>query len=79
MSGLGEDGKLRPTGHERKQYQGVTTTYVVLACIVAASGGGLFGYDNVESTLAGSHSDLLSSSLCSILHHQELVTTFCGG
>ena len=29
-----------------KRYKGSTTIYVVITCIVAASGGGLFGYDN---------------------------------
>lgn len=29
-----------------KVYNGVVTTYVITACIVAASGGALFGYDN---------------------------------
>eukprot|EP01018_Ginkgo_biloba_P039681 Gb_40051 [translate_table: standard] len=41
-------GSLGPVGvsHERaQQYQGRVTAYVVLACMVAAIGGALFGYD----------------------------------
>ena len=29
-----------------KAYNGHVTTYVIISCIVAASGGALFGYDN---------------------------------
>ena len=36
---------MAPTGPV-KVYNGVVTTYVITACIVAASGGALFGYDN---------------------------------
>lgn len=36
---------MAPTG-PMKVYNGVVTTYVITACIVAASGGALFGYDN---------------------------------
>ena len=36
---------MAPTG-PMKVYNGVVTTYVIIACIVAASGGALFGYDN---------------------------------
>ena len=28
-----------------KEYQGKVTSYVIIACIVAAVGGSLFGYD----------------------------------
>lgn len=38
-------GAMAPTG-PMKVYNGVVTTYVIIACIVAASGGALFGYDN---------------------------------
>ena len=38
-------GAMAPTG-PMKVYNGVVTTYVITACIVAASGGALFGYDN---------------------------------
>lgn len=31
-----------------KRYKGRTTPFVVMTCIVAASGGALFGYDNGE-------------------------------
>ena len=38
--------KLVPVAvEEQKEYPGHTTLYVVLACILAASGGLLFGYD----------------------------------
>ena len=33
-----------PTGDSGKEYAGEVTTYVIVACIVAASGGALFGY-----------------------------------
>ena len=32
-----------PTGDSGKEYAGEVTTYVIVACIVAASGGALFG------------------------------------
>lgn len=41
-------GSLAPVGVAREraeQYRGRVTTYVVIACIVAATGGSLFGYD----------------------------------
>ena len=36
-----------------KRYKGRTTPYVVMTCIVAASGGALFGYDNGVSPVLG--------------------------
>lgn len=41
-------GSLAPVGVAREraeQYRGKVTTYVIIACIVAATGGSLFGYD----------------------------------
>lgn len=33
-----------PAGDSGKEYAGEVTTYVIVACVVAASGGALFGY-----------------------------------
>ena len=41
-------GPLAPTGvakERAEQYQGRVTLYVIIACIVAAVGGSIFGYD----------------------------------
>ena len=41
-------GSSAPTGVSKEraeQYQGRVTAYVIVACIVAAVGGSLFGYD----------------------------------
>lgn len=41
-------GSLAPAGvakERAEQYQGKLTAYVIVACIVAAVGGSLFGYD----------------------------------
>lgn len=41
-------GGLAPTGvakERAEQYQGRVTLYVIIACIVAAVGGSIFGYD----------------------------------
>lgn len=38
-------GVVSHGGGNAAQYEGRVTVYVVLACIVAASGGLLFGYD----------------------------------
>lgn len=41
-------GSFAPAGmvsERAEQYQGKVTTYVVIACIVAAIGGSIFGYD----------------------------------
>lgn len=41
-------GSLAPVGiapGRAEQYRGKVTPYVVIACIVAAIGGSLFGYD----------------------------------
>ncbi|KAM3012778.1 hypothetical protein FF2_025726 [Malus domestica] len=41
-------GSFAPTGvakERAQQYQGRLTPYVIVACIVAAVGGSLFGYD----------------------------------
>lgn len=38
-------GVVAGYGTKAAQYEGRVTVYVVLACIVAASGGLLFGYD----------------------------------
>lgn len=41
-------GSLAPVGVAREraeQYRGKVTAYVIIACIVAATGGSLFGYD----------------------------------
>ena len=32
-----------PAGDSGKEYAGEVTTYVIVACVVAASGGALFG------------------------------------
>ena len=49
-----------PTGDSGKEYAGEVTTYVIVACIVAASGGALFGYV---------HHAILSAKVLSHLHH----------
>lgn len=41
-------GSLAPLGVAKEraaQYQGRVTSYVVVACVVAAVGGSIFGYD----------------------------------
>lgn len=41
-------GSFAPTGvakERAEQYQGRVTSYVVVACVVAAVGGSIFGYD----------------------------------
>lgn len=38
-------GVVSHAGSKASQYEGHVTVFVVLACIVAASGGLLFGYD----------------------------------
>ncbi|KAF9612918.1 hypothetical protein IFM89_004334 [Coptis chinensis] len=41
-------GSIAPVGVSKEraqQYQGKVTSYVVIACVVAAVGGGIFGYD----------------------------------
>jgi len=38
-------GVVSHAGMKAAQYEGRVTVYVVFACIVAASGGLLFGYD----------------------------------
>lgn len=41
-------GHIGPTGvakERAEQYQGRVTCYVVIACLVAAVGGAIFGYD----------------------------------
>ncbi|BFG40205.1 hypothetical protein CerSpe_264780 [Prunus speciosa] len=41
-------GSFAPAGvakERAEQYQGKLTAYVIVACIVAAVGGSLFGYD----------------------------------
>jgi hypothetical protein len=41
-----EDGSSSPVGKGRAEhYKGRVTVHVVIACIVAATGGSLFGYD----------------------------------
>ena len=44
-----------PTGDSGKEYAGEVTTYVIVACIVAASGGALFGYVHHATLLAKVH------------------------
>lgn len=41
-----------PTGDSGKEYAGEVTTYVIVACIVAASGGALFGCVHHATLLA---------------------------
>lgn len=41
-------GSFGPTGvakERAEQYQGKVTSYVIIACLVAAIGGSIFGYD----------------------------------
>lgn len=41
-------GSIAATGVSKeraKEYQGKVTSYVIIACMVAAVGGSLFGYD----------------------------------
>lgn len=41
-------GSFGPTGvakERAEQYQGKVTSYVIIACLVAAIGGAIFGYD----------------------------------
>ena len=38
-------GVVNVAGGKAAQYEGRVTVFVVLACVVAASGGLLFGYD----------------------------------
>lgn len=46
MAGGGGGGGSMGVSKERaKEYQGKVTSYVIIACIVAATGGSLFGYD----------------------------------
>ena len=49
-------GPLAPTGVAKERaelYQGRVTLYVIIACIVAAVGGSIFGYDiGISGTLS---------------------------
>ena len=40
-----------PAGDSGKEYAGEVTTYVIVACVVAASGGALFGYSAENEAL----------------------------
>ena len=42
----GHAGGMAMGPGSNKAYAGHVTTYVIISCIVAASGGALFGYDN---------------------------------
>lgn len=50
-----------------KRYKGRTTPYVIMTCIVAASGGALFGYDNGDSPAKISRAHRLLSMLANLL------------
>uniref|UniRef100_A0A251V6W2 Major facilitator, sugar transporter-like, Major facilitator superfamily domain protein n=1 Tax=Helianthus annuus TaxID=4232 RepID=A0A251V6W2_HELAN len=52
-------GSVAPTGVAKdraEQYEGKVTAYVIIACIVAAVGGSIFGYD---IGISGTYSTLL--------------------
>ena len=51
-----------PTGDTSKEYAGEVTTYVIVACVVAASGGALFGYAHRPRLLA----KVAESSSCTV-------------
>jgi len=51
-----------PTGDTSKEYAGEVTTYVIVACVVAASGGALFGYAHRLRLLA----KVAESSSCTV-------------
>ncbi len=46
MMSMGYAGGMAMGPGSNKAYNGHVTTYVIVSCIVAASGGALFGYDN---------------------------------
>lgn len=50
-----------------EQYKGRITVHVIIACIVAATGGSLFGYDVGISGYAISHCVPPSLLVCSII------------
>jgi len=53
------------TKERAEQYKGRVTPYVIVACIVAATGGSLFGYDIGISGSSIIHTFMLSYFLCS--------------
>lgn len=53
-----------------KRYPGRTTPYVVIACIVAASGGALFGWVEYPMTFAAS-SAANSTALLTVLQSAD--------
>lgn len=62
-------GSFGPTGvakERAEQYQGKVTGYVIIACLVAAIGGAIFGYDIGIS----------GSSSCSYLKSKKKAETF---
>ncbi|XP_043702067.1 sugar carrier protein A-like isoform X2 [Telopea speciosissima] len=67
-------GSLAPAGMAKEraqQYQGKVTLYVVIACIVAAVGGSIFGYDIGISGGVTSMDDFLLKFFPSIYYKQS--------
>ncbi|KAL5729385.1 Sugar transport protein 7 [Ranunculus cassubicifolius] len=60
MAGGGVGGGVSITKERAQEYQGKVTSYVVIACIVAAVGGAIFGYDIGISGGVTSMDDFLS-------------------
>lgn len=60
----------------KRVYEGRTTVFVVLACIVAASGGLIFGYDIGISGISPSLSHSSPFFLLSILSDTSAVVIF---
>jgi MFS family permease len=66
-----EDGSSSPVGKGRAEhYKGRVTVHVVIACIVAATGGSLFGYDVGISGGVASMDDFLQNFFPAVYKHK---------
>ncbi|CAM6085441.1 unnamed protein product [Calypogeia fissa] len=70
-------GMMAPTGGWTKPYNGRTTGYVVVTCIMAASGGLMFGYDvGISGGVTSMHS-FLAKFFPSVLAKQGTGNNYC--